>query len=193
MFFSIHIRGSYFRRIIFFPVLIAFLSGCGFSDLWKPDQSGFEPLTSLASNGQAVARVYAAPLPVVGALFTHTWLAVKAPDVQTFDRWEVWIKKQGPYGFVQKNLLPVERDLAGGSSYVVAELIGTEAEGVVSFVETRSPNYPYKDVYVAIPGPNSDTYTQWVLNSTRWDVQLPGTALGKDYQPNPPLTIDPVP
>lgn len=53
------------------------------------------------------------------------------------------------------------------------------------FILEKSFEYPYLDKYVPSPGPNSNTFTEWVLRQrpkSRESLVLPSTAHGKDYQ-----------
>ncbi len=46
----------------------------------------------------------------------------------------------------------------------------------------RAGAYPYADRYAAWPGPNSNTFTAWVLRAVpELRAELPPTAIGKDY------------
>ena len=145
-----------------------------------PDQSQFAPLEELSSNGLAVVRLYVAPLPGLEAIATHPWFVVKRADSTTFHRWEVLERLAGPYGFVREDALLPTSDVGAGGVCVLAELIGPEAEPVVAFIEERSPVYPCRYHYAYFPGPNSNTYAQWVLDHTGWPVLLPPTAIGKE-------------
>jgi hypothetical protein len=158
-------------------VVLCITAGCR-NDLYFPDQLQFAPLDSLAHGGQAVARIYAASFPLTEGIAVHPWFVVKPPDSSCFERWEVGFRADEPYGFVHKDLFAPEQDVGIAGPRVLAELLGTEAESVVEFIRDESPNYPCKDVYVLFPGPNSNTYLQWVLANTGWQVNLPPTAVG---------------
>lgn len=144
-----------------------------------PDQSRFLPLSELRHSGQALVRLYAAPIPGIELIASHSWFVVKPASSSTYNRWEVWIEAAEPYGHVRKNMLEPESDIGAPGAYVVAELIGAEAELVVEFIESQSPTYPCKDRYLLL-GPDSNSYAQWVLDNTGWDVALPCTAIGKE-------------
>lgn len=164
------------------PCLIA---GCG--GLFPyPDQSAFAPLETLADGGLAVARIYSASLPLTEGIATHLWFVVKPADSNRFERWEVWFEAAEPHGFVRKDLFAPAQDIGAASPLVLAELLGPEAEPVVTFIRSQSPNYPCKNVYVVLPGPNSSTYLQWVLDSTGWQVDLPPTVVGANASLNCP-------
>lgn len=144
-----------------------------------PDQSEFAPLEELAENQGPVARLYIAPTAGVGLFVTHAWFVVKEPDAHTFDRWEVSLHSDEPYGYVRWNIREPE-EYFGFDVFVLSELVGEEAREVVDFVNRESPVYPCRHFYLYYPGPNCNTYAQWVLDRTGWDVRLPPTALGKD-------------
>ncbi len=148
-----------------------------------PDQNQFLPLESLRDNGLAVARIYAAPIPAMPGIAVHTWLVVKEANAPSFDRWEVWQTARGPYQHVRHNLMSPTRDVGAEGTYLVAEVIGPEAEPIVEFVVSQSPSYACRGTYTYFPGPNSNTYTQWVLDNTAWNATLPPSAIGKDASP----------
>ncbi|UCG34311.1 MAG: DUF3750 domain-containing protein [Phycisphaerales bacterium] len=158
-------------------VMPCIIAGCR-SDLYFPDQEQFAPLDALAYSDLAVARIYAASFPFTEGIATHPWFVVKPANSSRFERWEVGFWTGEPYGFVHKDLFPLEHDVGIAGPRILAELLGAEAESVVDFIRHESPNYPCKDFYVLLPGPNSNTYLQWVLDNTGWQVDLPPTAVG---------------
>ena len=170
-----------------FPVglfggVMTMIAGC-MGGTAVPDQDRFEPLESLRSSGEAVVRLYAAPLPGIAAIAIHPWFVVKRADSTTFHRWEVWETSAGPYGHVRRDSQPPTAGVGAGGVYVLAELIGPAAEPVIACIEEQSPTYPCRGSYLYFPGPNSNTYAQWVLDSCGWDVVLPSTAIGRDIAP----------
>lgn len=159
------------------------IGGCGIEPI--PDQTKFAPLSSLQERPDAIVRLYAAPIGLFELVAAHCFFVVKRADSAEFHRWEVWLSSAPPYGYVRLDFQPLEEG-SGANVYVLAELIGTNAEPIVDFIETQSPNYPCRDFYLLLPGPNSSTYPQWVLDQTSWDVSLPPQAIGKDVPPNCP-------
>lgn len=149
-----------------------------------PDQDQFESLATLKENGEFVVRLYLAPIPGFNGFGTHPWYLVKRPDATEFDRWEVLDRTDEPLGYVHLNFPNPDLHEGTEGAYVLAELIGSEAEAVVDFIEAESPNYPCRNEYLFLPGPNSNTYGQWILDGTGWDVTLPFTAGGKDFTPD---------
>ncbi len=75
--------------------------------------------------------------------------------------------------------MPPTSDVEADGTYVVAEVIGADAEAIIASVAGESPAYECRDTYTVFPGPNSNTYTQLVLDSTAWNVTLPPSAIGK--------------
>ena len=158
--------------------------GCGIESR-VPDQGQFVPLADLADSGMAVVRLYSAPVPPLGPVATHAWFVVKQPEANAFDRWEVWPFPDSLYAYVHRNLLAAEADVGAGGTFIVAELVGPDAEPIVEFIKTASPDYPCRNRY-RFCGPNCNTYAQWVLDSTEWDIDLPPTAIGQDAPPTCP-------
>jgi hypothetical protein len=171
------------RHIFLFlcTLFIGFMTGC-FFDPTIPDQSAYKPLSTLTVSNEAVARVYAAAPPFFGPSVLHTWFVVKSADSDHFDRWEVWVDVHEHISVIYKNktLYEPEEDFGLGC-YVVAEQVGSEAERIIKVLEESFENYPYQSVYHYLPGPNCNTYTQWVLDQAAWNITLPDAALGKDY------------
>jgi hypothetical protein len=178
-----------FRRVLALPALL--LSSLGGCSAWKgiSDQSRFASLDEIAHDGKAFVRLYAAPVPSVEHLAVHAWFVVKAAESESFERWEVWqdagVKLTNPsvvsYGHVYRNLQGPTADVGAGGTYILAEQIGPEADSVVRFIQSQSPSYPLRSRYSYYPGPNSNTYIQWVLNCSGWAVRLPAAAIGKNW------------
>lgn len=140
--------------------------------------SGLAPVDTMRDTGHALVRVYAAPVPGTGA--DHTWFVVKRADSTEIHRWEVFVYSAEPYGYVFQDLFEPEADLGIGGTYVVSEMVGPDAEPLIDCIENAAVNYPCRDYYLIFPGPNSDSFTQWVLNTCGWDVELPPTVVGTD-------------
>jgi hypothetical protein len=162
--------------------LAATVAGCCETYV-PPDQSKFLPLASLQFSGRAVARVYGAPIPIIGSFSIHTWVVTKRADETTFHRWEIWRCPEENLGRVCMDSQAPAADIGAGGTFVIAERIGADAESIVAFVEERRSEYPFKATYVPVPGPNSNTFTQWVFDQTGWGMQLPTCAVGAAWDP----------
>jgi len=170
-------------RFMMILMVLLVLGGC----VYEPQEREYEPLSKLSVSGQAVARIYAVPATPLGRHIVHTYLIVKSANTNYFDRWEVWTWSAEPYGYLRKNLYGPEDDFGLGRVEVLAERMGAEAQIVVEFITEHHQDYPYKDDYDLVTGPNCNTFTSWIIQSTHWSMELPDSAWGKDY-PMPSAT-----
>jgi len=60
---------------------------------------------------------------------------------------------------------------------------GGLAQKIINVVENSIENYPYKNEYSFYPGPNSNTYVQWIVDKCpELELKLPQNAFGKNYR-----------
>ena len=164
---------------------------CRLADV--PDQDEFEVLGALAATDEAVVRVYGSTIPFLQQIAIHTWVVTKRAGEHTFHRWEIWLCPEGDYGVVCLDRAHPAQSIAWAPPFVLGQKIGEAAESIVAFVEQASPQYPFQNTYFAVPGPNSNTYVQWVLNNTGWSLKLQPCAVGADWEPAtgwPTVVID---
>ena len=143
-------------------------------------------------------HLYSSPLPSpFHHIAVHNWLEVDYGSDGLY-RWEVWDKSSScptSWGHVHQNLLPSKigmprrffRSSNDNVGYWDARLEGTLtgkiAETMGTFIESNCPSYPFKDQYHFWPGPNSNTFIQWILNSVSGHtLQLPPLSFGKNYR-----------
>lgn len=137
--------------------------------------------------------VLSSPLPFPFNFAVHTWIVTNKKGET--NRWEVWQHKNaGTYswGHVHKNLfLP----LTGMNVFYIltkkrfqSKLIhtmegkeGSQAHKIIDFIETNAPAYLFKKKYRYFPGPNSNTFTQWIVDQMDIGIRLPWNAFGKGY------------
>lgn len=167
-------------RIALLPWCVA---GCGITlGTMFPDQSLFAPLSDLAASGQAVVRLYGRPIRGIELIAIHPTFVVKRADATQIEIWEVqpFVDDDGDHVIHVTDPDEIAGRLSGAQ--VIAELTGAMAEPVIDFIETESPRYSCHETYFLL-GPNSNTYAQWVLDQTGWEVTLPPTSIGKDASP----------
>jgi len=164
------------RFFIFLSVLT--MTGCGMQ-FPQIDQEAMDDLSAKAQEDQGFVRIYASGWLGVGQTAIHPWFIIKDNNSPTIERWELWPDFQSPHGDIWRDYWPPITDLGGGV-FLIAETTGPEAEKVAEFIRTQSSAYPYKDTF-SLLGPNCNTYTQWGLDQTGWDVELPDSAIGKDW------------
>ncbi|MCP4297341.1 MAG: DUF3750 domain-containing protein [Proteobacteria bacterium] len=139
--------------------------------------------------------VLSSPLPKpLHKIAVHTWLVTNSAG-QTPDRWEVWQMKRRSkisWGHVHKNLFSVETGMpvslkpGSGSirwnSCVVGRVEGEIASKMIQYLNTFAPQYIFSERYFPWPGPNSNTFVQWVLDQFKEaDLKLPISALGARF------------
>jgi hypothetical protein len=159
--------------------LLLCLVGEGYSRL-RP--RSFVPLFP-APEGPVV-QIHSAPIPgMLGAVARHHYFLSFDPAEGRWHRWDLWqLPDRGgtSWGHVHRDLLGLDSGTGGGPPRVEREWHGDEARALLAALN-RSPDYPERGRYVAMPGPNCDTYVAWVLRQSSVPADLDPRALGKDY------------
>lgn len=138
-------------------------------------------------------KVYATPVTFPLSLALHTWIFVQSPENGSH-RYEVFCFKNPQtdnYFYINAH---EERDgmsVFGLLNYISSrwrftsrclyEVDGDEAKEKVLELQKIIGKYPYLDTYIVYPGPNSNTFTQWVLDACHVPLTLPWNAFGKNY------------
>lgn len=125
----------------------------------------------------------------------HPWIVTVSPD--GVHRWEIIHKQVGNkerFGYLYKNyynaptqgLKKSQKSLSFWDSELVGYIEGENnslAQEMVAFINASSKTYIHKDKYVLYPGPNSNTYVQWVLDHfPESQIKLPWNCIGKKYK-----------
>ncbi|MGI9326773.1 MAG: DUF3750 domain-containing protein [Pseudomonadales bacterium] len=120
-----------------------------------------------------------APLPWIGWFAHHYWVVVQ--DSQGSERWEVWQRPNCAKvcsGHLHRDLLPPTAGVGGGDSWVLAHWQGELANDLANRARESLFTYPWCQRYRYVPGPNSNTYVQWLLQDL---YRLPWQAFGRHY------------
>jgi hypothetical protein len=148
----------------------------------------------LLKTGLYQVFIFSSPLPVPFNFAVHTWVVTNKNGIT--NRWEVWqTKNAGPiaWGHVHKNLFSLFTGMnifylftkKRFKSTLIHSIEGDEnspAFELIKFIENESPKYLFKDNYRYVPGPNSNTYVQWVINQMNTTGNLlPWNAFGKNF------------
>ncbi|MDA1101302.1 MAG: DUF3750 domain-containing protein [Proteobacteria bacterium] len=146
-----------------------------------------------ATTPQAVLQVYAArTFGWRGAFGVHTWFAVKPRDAEHYLRLEVigWGVRAGWPAVRISRQIP-DAYWFGNYPKILLHRDGQTAEALITQVLQAAENYPYPDSYRVWPGPNSNTFTAFVARQVPdLGLELPVTAIGKDFLTNGALTAD---
>ena len=139
-----------------------------------------DPATTL----EAMVQVYAARTwGWKGSFGVHTWIAVKAPEAQSYTVYEVigWKLRRSETALSVTERAP-DAHWFGNAPELLAEKRGAEAEELIPKIEDAIRAYPYAAEYSVWPGPNSNTFTAWVSRAVpELKLDLPPTAIGKDF------------
>lgn len=172
------------RRVGVLLCLSLTLSACAGDD-WRTarrDSAGIAPLPS--EHEEAVVQVYSAAVyGWRGTVADHSWIAVKPRGAGTYRRYEVlgWRLRRGEPVVVESEGVP-DRYWYGSEPKLLVDLRGAEAEALIPRIEEASGCYPWADAYTLYPGPNSNSYIQWIgLEVPELDLDLPWRAIGKNW------------
>ncbi len=167
--------------------VVGILTGCGaFGPADIPDQSQFAPLADIVSSGRPFVRLYGDEIFPVVPIAIHLSFVFKPSGSADVQMWELEPWENGPYGHVLNiDLDEHPRPEFFATAFVIAEVFDDQAQSIADFIETQSPNYPCRFAYEVL-GLNSNTYIEWVLRQTGWNVALSARAIGKDAAVNCP-------
>ena len=147
-----------------------------------------------ATTTEAVLQVYGArTVGARGVFAVHTWVAVKRPRALAYTVYEVlsWKLDADGSSIAVRARTPDAR-WYGTEPELYADVRGARAELLISRVEAAVGNYPFAREYRVWPGPNSNTFTAWITRQVpELRVDLPPTAIGKDYLPGAAVSAAP--
>jgi hypothetical protein len=135
-----------------------------------------------------VVQVYAARTwGKKGMLAVHTWIVTKRRGQHYYNRHEIvgwklrWsdnaLRSQRWYAYDDANWF-------GNEATLLVDHRGAGIENMIDQIDAAIEGYPYKNNYRLWPGPNSNTFTAYLgLAVPELHLDLPATAVGKDYRP----------
>jgi Protein of unknown function (DUF3750) len=187
--------GKWKRRLVVLLITLPLYTACSASWLkltgqvrdsnWRTasrEPAGLAP--DAATTPEAVVQVYAArAVRWRGYFGVHTWIAVKPEGASQYTVHEVnghRLRRSGR-ALVTSNRA-ADAYWFGNRPELLGELRGSAASEVIGRIEAAVAAYPYAATYRIWPGPNSNTFTAFVLREApELRVDLPPTAIGKDY------------
>lgn len=166
-------------------LILAAASACTSTGDWRTASSepaGLAPDPTVQR--EALVQVYAARTWGWRGWFgVHTWIAVKPTNADAYRVYEVigW-RLRSNRSVVAVSDRPPDARWYGSFPEVIAEKRGPGVDAVIARIEQAAASYPYAERYTMWPGPNSNTFTAWVLRAVpELKADLPPTAIGKDY------------
>ena len=137
-----------------------------------------------ATHPEAIVQVYAARVIGWRGVFgVHTWVAVKPAAASEYTVYEIigWRLHWQDTALAIRHRAPDARWF-GAVPELIADKRGSGAAALISRIDAAARAYPWAGEYILWPGPNSNTFTAWVLRAVpELDADLPPTAIGKDY------------
>lgn len=137
-----------------------------------------------ASTPEPIVQVYAARVIGWRGVFgVHTWIAVKPVAAAEYTVYEIigWRLRWQDTSLVVRHRAPDARWF-GAAPELIAERRGAGVADLIARIDRAAHAYPWAGEYTMWPGPNSNTFTAWVLRAVpELEADLPPTAIGKDY------------
>lgn len=115
----------------------------------------------------------------------HPWVSLRDAGSSEWERWEVMCcPDRSRFSTVKRSRRPPESDYGGGGGDVRfhAVITGERARRAIECVRREAPRYPDRDRYRAWPGPNSNTFVDYVIRKCGLGTDLPAPSIGKDYR-----------
>ena len=70
----------------------------------------------------------------------------------------------------------------GEKPQILSEHRGAGVDKLIDAVDKAARDYPWKTTYKVFPGPNSNTFTAWVVKQVpQLNLDLPFSAIGSGY------------
>ena len=158
-----------------------------------------EDFNSLIDATKYQVFICASKMPMPFSFAMHTWIVTI--DHGKINRYEVWgytdLRKPAD-GHLHINLFQPwvgVRVFPSHHSHIEAKRFSSKilyklegevdslADHIIKFIENNLDTYPYAKNYHYFPGPNSNTFTQWVINQfPELEYKLPWSAIGKNYK-----------
>lgn len=134
-----------------------------------------------AEGSGAVVQLYAARAwGWRGAFGVHTWIATRQAGAGAWRMHHV-LSWRRP-ALVSRSTPAPDRAWYGSEPVLLADYRGESAARLIPGIEAAVAAYPAPSTYRAWPGPNSNTFTAWVVREVEGlEATLPVTAVGKDY------------
>jgi hypothetical protein len=173
------------NKIVLVILVFGLLTGCT-STNWR--DASREP-AGMAANPttekSAVIEVYSADaFSWRGWFAVHTWIAVKPQDAAEYTVYEVvgWRVNSGLPALREYKTTTPDTYWYGAKPEKVLSIIGAKANKLIPRIEDAVARYPWANEYTLFPGPNSNTFPQWVgLEVPELGLKLPFRALGSGY------------
>jgi hypothetical protein len=179
----IHIKTVILLLVLVLQGLV--MAGCSAEKDWRTanrESAGMAP--DPASTQEAILLVYGAKAWSWRGWFAiHTWIAAKHTGETSYTVYDVigWRSHHNQPVLKIYHDVP-DRYWYGEKPRVIREYRGKEVDRLIDSVDKAANAYPWKTVYKAFPGPNSNTFTGWIARQVpELELKLPFSAIGSGY------------
>jgi hypothetical protein len=135
---------------------------------------------------EALIQIYTARAFNWHGLFSlHTWIATKAAHAKQYTVYQVvgWRLFYGMPPLDISHDVP-DRYWYNQKPHLLLEIKGEQAQALIPKIEEIASKYPYPNNYTLWPGPNSNTFTAYVIRMLpELSIAFPSNAIGKDFLP----------
>jgi hypothetical protein len=174
------------RALLIFLLFMgaASLALWGTSQALTPVAAGPAEAPDPKSYNDAVVQVYGADVwGFRGNFAIHTWVATKARGDSAYRIYQVigWRLRRGQ-GVVSIETGMPDRPWFRSPPILLYELKGPVAQQLIEPIHAAALSYPYDREYTMWPGPNSNSFTEWIARKVpELGLELPAKAIGKSW------------
>jgi hypothetical protein len=189
--FRLTIRGqwvffrSLVKKITAVVGMVIFLTACANSDWRTASRQPAGIAVNPATQKDAIIEVYAADaFSWRGWFAVHTWIAVKPKGAAEYTVYEVvgWRVRSGLPALREYQTTTPDTYWYGAKPDQLLFIDGEKAEQLIPKITEAVARYPWANEYTLFPGPNSNTFPQWVgLQIPELGLKLPFRAIGSGY------------
>lgn len=173
------------KVLIVYIFLMALLFGCSSGNDWRTasrEPAGIAP--DPATTKEAILQVYGANAWGWRGWFAiHTWIAAKRSGEDVYTVYDVvgWRSHRNQPVLKIYHDIP-DRYWFGEKPKLLLERRGVGVDKLIDAVDNAAQQYPWKTIYKAFPGPNSNTFTAWIATKVpELNLELPFSAIGSGY------------
>lgn len=145
---------------------------------------------------EAIVQVYGADVwGVRGHFAIHTWVATKNWDEASYTIYQVigWrLRREGTAVSITKGM--PDRPWFRSPAILLHQMQGSRAADLIPRIAQAARDYPYAGEYVMWPGPNSNSFTEWIAQEVpELGLDLPIKAIGKNWMQETYPEVRPLP
>ena len=173
------------KLLLVFVLMGFILSNFSSGKDWRTasrESAGIAPDPSITN--EAVLHIYGANAWGWRSWFAiHTWIAAKRTGEASYMVYDVvgWRDHHGAPVLKITHDVP-DRYWFGEKPRILIERRGAGVDELIDAVDKAAHCYPWKTTYKAFPGPNSNTFTAWIIKQVpELELDLPFSAIGSGY------------